>query len=265
MDMERLYVQTPQGEVLQMCFLRAEPAEVCPRLPFLVHAPQLSPAHSGINPMPIPAESTAINSRECSHVHSKQPAPESAAQLFGRLERALLRDDVGLPDLSAATLSHWEQALTQPPTDPLAATLSEALRSPAAVLRIARAIRIEKASDLLLTRTFVQLLKAAPQSAKLRESPSLAGTDSAVRPITSSSQECAPACMVASGSEPLPPPLSQLLVQLLHSGSMLRLSPCEFDSRVVAQLYTAGPFGPCAASQAALIYVSASVEAHHAQ
>ena len=109
--MENLYVETPRGEVLQMCFMRPTPEQLCPQLPFLIEAPELSAAACGIEPTPIAAEDAVPVSAPAKQSH----APQAVDDLFGRLGRALIRGDESLPDVSGIALSDWERALSDKP------------------------------------------------------------------------------------------------------------------------------------------------------
>ena len=253
--MEGLYVETPQGEVLQMCFMRPTAEQLCPSLPFLVPAPELSAATCGIEPTPMAAEHVLPERRPAQELEvvSQQAARGGLSadvhELFGRIARALLRGDELLPDTSAVTPANWERALNPDEGDPLSAQLSEALRSPARVQRLAIAARSEAVCDKLLERCLPPLLRQEQATGDRADgSQSAAGLD---------------AGLTSGAAQPLPPPLSELLVQLLQSGSVLRLEPCEYDRRVVCPLSTVGGLGPRAAGQASLVY--ATVRARTAQ
>lgn len=51
----------------------------------------------------------------------------------------------------------------------------------------------------------------------------------------------------------LPESLSELLTQLLHTSSAMRLPPSDFDRQVVLCLHARQPLGPAAARQAAVV------------
>ena len=265
--MEGFYVETPQGEVLQMCFMRPTAEQLCPSLPFLVPAPELSAAACGIEPMPMAAEHALPDRqpRQELEVASQQSSTGGSSldieEFFGRLARALLRRDEALPDASAAVPADWERALSGDKGDPVSAYLIEALRSPSHVHRLALAARSEALCDLLLQQCFPPLLRQE-QATGDTDSGDLVAALARSPSVAASALASGPEASLAPGpAQPLPPPLSELLVQLLQSGSMLRLELCEYDRRVVVPLDAAGGLGPRAAAQATLVYAASRATA----
>lgn len=236
MNMENFYVSTPEGEVLQMCFMRPEPEQLCPSLPFLIEAPELSTACLDIDPMPMEAQSVLLSlpSREYSGVTSSS----ERVHLF---LQALVRDEETLPDVSLIPSSEWEQALLAAPSENLEALMKQISCSPSRLLQLARSLRAEKVCDALLERQFCDLLSLEEGSKKLH-------------PL----KDHGCSSHTFGDSSDLPFPFSDLLSELLHNGSVLRLARHQFQQHVIDRLHNAGALGPCAATQAAQIYEATS-------
>lgn len=230
MDPARLYVKMPGGEVLQMCLMLPTAEQLCPPLPFLLRAPELK---VGLPQLPLPAE-RVLSWRSAADAQpaascSTERGDLDASEILATLERALACGDAVLPDVSRVPLAEWRRALGAQSTDPLV----DVLREPARLCRTASAAQSEAVCDLMLEACFPRLLEGV-------------GIETA-----EAWPDSAPAEV-----EPLPVPLSEALMLLLHSGSTLRLAPDDFDARVTSALHTSGRLGPRAAAQAALVYTA---------
>lgn len=251
MDPSRLYVETPDGEVLQMCFMRPTAEQLCPKLPFLLRVPEVSASACGLVPMPMPAELVLqqLDTEEISPaVHLAKGSSKLSPELLHRLCDALIRGEE-IPDVSNIPLSEWHRALGPQSTDPLAILL----RDPRRMLRVAVDSRSEALSDLLLDQFFPRLLEEQCECVLQQALVN-------ARHLPSTSKKWPTSA--PNAAQPLPPLLSELLVLLLHSSSKLRLGPSEFNHEVLSKLDAKVPLGPRASAEAVLIYGTASLQIH---
>jgi len=222
LETRHLYLETPDDELLQMCFVRPSARELVTPLPYFVQMPTtLQLPRPSVLPASVVLASTAAAA-------STQPAPAPSAQPLAtaarasvllELEQALLRG-VALP-AAVATLcdGDWQEALgTGRALDALEA---------GHIARLSRELRSESLAQQLLSHCLPRLLGAeAAGSADQRD------------------------------MDPLPEPVSGALLELLHSSGLLRLPAAQFDLRVVEPLRASPGLGRRAAAQAALAYVA---------
>ena len=238
----RLFVDSLPGEpALQMCFMRPEPDELCPELPFLVPPPTLrSLRDCGLEPTVVSAADVlAVGPPAASDMStSAQPEPLSADErkaLLCTAVQAAARGTAVPATLSRLRPADWEAALD--------AKFGETLNA-AALRNLAGAAGSEALCDHLLRYAVPRLLKEhAAKTPDADGAPSLAADRE-------------------SGAEALPPALSALLTSLLQGGSLLRLPDAdEFDERCTRLLRTSVEADPSrlglrAATQAACMYAA---------
>ena len=131
-----LYVPMPEGETLQMCYMRPEPEEACGELPFLVPAPApgASPAsvmRGGAMALPRRGGGEPSDDDDC-----------SAALQTVRLVEAALASDEPLPRL-ALSADDWADAFSATPP-PFATNTCDQL------MRLIAMVRSQELCDRLL-------------------------------------------------------------------------------------------------------------------
>lgn len=227
-----LYLETPDNELLQMCFIRPSPREVVTPLPYLIEQPTTMqlPRPSVITASAMLAGGMSSAAEPPAQPEGANTAPsleaETRAEILLELEQALL-NGADLP-LSTARLhgTDWREALG-------AGNALDAL-APVHMVRLSRELQSEVLSQLLLSRRFPRLLRCE------------------------AAQRVDPAWGPPSDTEPLPGALSDVLLELLHASGLLRLPAAEFDRQVTTPLHNIPGLGRRAAAQAALIYCAAA-------
>eukprot|EP00967_Tisochrysis_lutea_P130322 scaffold225244_cov31-Tisochrysis_lutea.AAC.4 len=235
LDSRHLYLETPDGEVLQMCFLRPSAQELVTKLPYLLEYPSTlqMPRPSAMAASAVLAGRAGSETMAAHTVGSSASLDANArAQVLLELEQALLRG--GPLPASAGMLrgDDWHEALS-------AGNALDAL-GPLEVTRLSRQVRSPELARLLLRHRFPRLLKADAEA-----------------------QIGASAIDQLCETAPLPEALSETLLELLHTSDLLRLPAAEYDEVVVAELHRLTGLGRRAAAQAALVYVANHQEKEH--
>lgn len=225
-----LYLETPDNELLQMCFVRPSPREIVTPLPYLVEQPTTMQLP---RPSVIPASAALAGGMSSAAESPAQPEKaglppaveaETRAEILLELEQALLQGADLPPSVSRLCATDWHEALG-------AGSALDAL-APEHLIRLSREVQSEVLSQLLLICRFPRFL----------------GDEAAHRTDLVQGQ--------TSDVEPLPGALSDLLLELLHASGLLRLPADEFDVQVTTPLHSAPGLGRRAAAQAALIYLA---------
>lgn len=220
--LERLYQQTPDGSLLQMCFMRPDPSDLCPQLPLLLErSPRLPACTPRLSVLP--AETVLSG---CGAAPASADAAEAPSGLLHAAERALLHG-APLPAAAlAASPAEWRDAIAG--VDAPFGALE--LRHMASLASELRERGSEPLADLLLRHPFSVLLSACDADAD-------------------------------DADAPLPAAHAALLSTLLERGSMLRLPAADFDVAVVRHLHDRTPLGPRAATHAALLKAAIDLRA----
>ena len=235
-----LYVKLPSEGLLQMCVMRPEPDDLCSsELPFQLPPPGAPPTLREVDlaPKVISAKDLLCHDlASSSHPPSVlrttgAPSGAECAAIIQSAERSAALGSTSLPALARLQPDQWVASFagSSAADTPFHALDARALQ------HVLRSAGSESLCDLLLQHALPRLLQQCARDATTPQLEAAIGD-----------------------AEPLPAELSELLQELLHSGTWLRRSAADFDECVVHVLRNAdATLGGRAAAQAALVFAVA--------